>query len=586
MPFSAKIDAHPPGIGRPAAVIELHAVSLSLTAPFIALLSLPLRFLSEFSPNIQKQACIRPCRRTNRKTSRSRTKSRPPRRRKSAIQRVREARDQLTSTTGTRATFDYELLRQFADNRVSASLMILMLVLTVGFMSSFWTGVETAGIWTAGGAGHSRRHHHQMPAVPRRRASRHEPARLADAFHHPRSLLWSCLDVQPHQSPVGVDERSSTFMLFIMLLIVAVSSMLSASLPIAAFAATMPVTFAVALNFALRGTFQNYVLAIMALVAQGFFMLLIQRLYSSGVATLVARAEKDALIGELEEAKDNAEQARRRAESASVAKSQFLAQMSHELRTPLNAILGFSEVMKTEVFGAHAVPAYKEYSNDIHTSGQHLLNLINEVLDLSRIEAGRYELNEEAISLTAVVEDCHHLLRLRAENRGIAIHQVFEPNLPRLWADERAIRQVCLNLMSNAVKFTPPGGEIWLKVGWTAAGGQYMSVKDTGPGIPEDEILDRAVEIRPGLERDQIGGARHRPGPADRQEPDRAARRHIHAQIKGAHRHRTDRDLSARARDGGARADHRFRAADPAADRAGRKAQAEALAVPPARLEP
>ena len=87
-----------------------------------------------------------------------------------------------------------------------------------------------------------------------------------------------------------------------------------------------------------------------------------------------------------------------------------------------------------------------------------------------------------------VVEDCHHLLKLRAQNRGITIHEVFEPDLPRLWADERALRQICLNLLSNAIKFTPSGGEIWLKVGWTAAGGQYMSVKDTGPGIPEEEI--------------------------------------------------------------------------------------------------
>jgi two-component system cell cycle sensor histidine kinase PleC len=162
--------------------------------------------------------------------------------------------------------------------------------------------------------------------------------------------------------------------------------------------------------------------------------------------------------------------------------------MSHELRTPLNAILGFSEVMKGEIFGPHTVPAYKEYSNDIHDSGQHLLGLINEILDLSRIEAGRYELNEEPVMLTVVVEDCHHLLKLRAQNRGITVHNVFEADLPRMWADERALRQICLNLLSNAIKFTPPGGEIWLKVGWTAAGGQYMSVKDNGPGIPEDEI--------------------------------------------------------------------------------------------------
>jgi two-component system cell cycle sensor histidine kinase PleC len=87
-----------------------------------------------------------------------------------------------------------------------------------------------------------------------------------------------------------------------------------------------------------------------------------------------------------------------------------------------------------------------------------------------------------------VVEDCHHLLKLRASNRGITIHEMFEPDLPKIWGDERAARQICLNLLSNAIKFTPQGGEIWLKVGWTASGGQYMSVKDTGSGIPEEEI--------------------------------------------------------------------------------------------------
>jgi two-component system cell cycle sensor histidine kinase PleC len=90
--------------------------------------------------------------------------------------------------------------------------------------------------------------------------------------------------------------------------------------------------------------------------------------------------------------------------------------------------------------------------------------------------------------LALVVEDCHHLMKLRAKNRNIVIHELFEPDLPRVWADERALRQICLNLLSNAIKFTPQGGEIWIKVGWTASGGQYFSVKDTGPGIPEDEI--------------------------------------------------------------------------------------------------
>jgi two-component system cell cycle sensor histidine kinase PleC len=238
-------------------------------------------------------------------------------------------------------------------------------------------------------------------------------------------------------------------MLFVMLLVVAVSSMLASSVPIAVFAATMPVSAAVALEFALNANLHDYVLSIMALTAQGYFSLLTHRLYSTMLATLEARAEKDALIGELETSKAISDEARRRAEAANVAKSRFLAQMSHELRTPLNAILGFSEVMQTEIFGPHSVPAYKEYSGDIHNSGVHLLGLINEILDLSRIEAGRYELNEEAVTLAHVVAECSHLLQIRAKNRSLTIHQVFEDDMPRLWADERAARQICLNLLSN-----------------------------------------------------------------------------------------------------------------------------------------
>jgi two-component system cell cycle sensor histidine kinase PleC len=203
-------------------------------------------------------------------------------------------------------------------------------------------------------------------------------------------MAWTFILIHP----IGADEQSGTFMLFVMLLVVAISSMLASSLPVAVFALTLPVTMAIALDFVFKGTLRDYILAIMALAAEGYFSLLAYRLYSTTLATLEARAEKDALIGELEQSKSISDEARRRAEAANIAKSRFLAQMSHELRTPLNAILGFSEVMKGEIFGPHTVPAYKDYAADIHNSGVHLLNLINEILDLSRIEAGRYELNE------------------------------------------------------------------------------------------------------------------------------------------------------------------------------------------------
>jgi len=407
-------------------------------------------------------------------------------RRRDATKRVRWVRDRLTSTSGTPA-FDYELLRQFAQNRLSASLAILLLIATVGFLSGLWTGIVPSVAWMLVVFGIHTIITSQCRKFLREASGRIDIGRWRTRF----VILDLCFGVAWMSNVIAVvrvDEGASTFILFVMLLVVAVSSMLASNLPLAMFAATAPVTLAVALDFALRGGIHNYILSAMTMTAQAYFTMLAQRLYSTTLATLEARAEKDALIGELEQAKAISDEARTRAEAANISKSRFLAQMSHELRTPLNAILGFSEVMKSEVFGPHAVPTYKEYAADIHNSGVHLLNLINEILDLSRIEAGRYELNEEAVDLALVVADCHRLLQLRGRNRGISIHEAFEPELPRLWADERACRQICLNLLSNAIKFTPQGGEVWLKAGWTAAGGQYMSVKDNGPGIPEDEI--------------------------------------------------------------------------------------------------
>jgi len=408
-------------------------------------------------------------------------------RRRAATQRVRDARDRLTSSTGRRPAFDYELLRQFAHNRLSASLAILLLVGTIGFLSGLSTDAISAGMWTAGVS-----LLHGAMILSCHRFLGEPPGGIKIAAWRLRFILLDlCFGLAWMVNVIAIGKSatgSGTFMLFVMLLIVAVASMVASGLPMAVFAATIPVTTAVALAFVLKGGMHNYVLAALAATAEGYFVMLAYRLYSTTLATIEARAEKDALIGELEQAKAKSDEARRHAEAANIAKSRFLAQMSHELRTPLNAILGFSEVMKSEVFGPHSVPTYKEYAGDIHNSGVHLLNLINEILDLSRIESGHYELNEEAVSLTQIVEDCHHLLNLRAKHRGLAIHESFEPDLPRLWADERAVRQTCLNLLSNAIKFTPQGGEVWLKVGWTASGGQYMSIRDNGPGIPEEEI--------------------------------------------------------------------------------------------------
>jgi two-component system cell cycle sensor histidine kinase PleC len=401
---------------------------------------------------------------------------------------VRETRDLLTSTSGVKPAFDYELLRLYAEHRIGASLALFMLISLVGIASSLWTGGLGAVLWTLIAL---TIHSLNVAACRRFLAAPASPA-LMQRYR----ILFTMFDLIFGVSWVLIvnvlvglgAQGSGDFSLFAMLLVVAVFSMLAASIPSAVYAATVPVAAVVSLHYLLRGTPQDVVLAILTIGAEAYFVMVAGRLHIAAVSALEARAQLDTLIGELEQSKAKSDEAARRAEAANLAKSRFLAQMSHELRTPLNAILGFSEVMKNEVLGGHAVPAYKEYAADIHESGGHLLNLINEILDLSRIEAGRYELNEEPVSLVGIADDCNYLMKMRATNRGITLHTLFESDLPKIWADERAVRQVALNLLSNAIKFTPQGGEVFTKVGWTASGGQYLSVRDTGPGIPEDEI--------------------------------------------------------------------------------------------------
>jgi len=176
----------------------------------------------------------------------------------------------------------------------------------------------------------------------------------------------------------------------------------------------------------------------------------------------------------------------RQLEAASQHKSEFLANMSHELRTPLNAIIGFSEVLGERLFG-DLNEKQEEYLKDIHASGQHLLSLINDILDLSKIEAGRMELELTDFDLPTVIDNALTLVRERAGRRGIALHQAADEGLGQIRGDERKIKQVLLNLLSNAIKFTPDGGRIDVR-GRPVDGSVEVSVSDTGVGIaPEDQ---------------------------------------------------------------------------------------------------
>ncbi|MFT4089500.1 MAG: ATP-binding protein [Asticcacaulis sp.] len=180
-----------------------------------------------------------------------------------------------------------------------------------------------------------------------------------------------------------------------------------------------------------------------------------------------------------------------RAEAANQAKSAFLANMSHELRTPLNAINGFSEIMASEMFGQLGHERYKEYSADILSSGQHLLALINDILDMSKIEAGKFSLNFEPLAVDEVVDDTLRLIRQRAEKAGLKL-RVHLPQLPEIEADFRALKQVLLNILTNAVKFTPSGGSVTISAVSTD-NNVHLYIADTGIGI-EAENLTRLAK--------------------------------------------------------------------------------------------
>ncbi|MFC4351330.1 PAS domain S-box protein [Fodinicurvata halophila] len=205
--------------------------------------------------------------------------------------------------------------------------------------------------------------------------------------------------------------------------------------------------------------------------------------------TLESQAEElKRLAEDLEVARQDAERQGEVAEAANRAKSHFLAAMSHELRTPLNAILGFSEIIANESFGKNSVPEYTEYARDIQESGRHLLELINDILDLAKIEAGRLELHPVFLHVDEVLEPCLRLNRVRAQEKNLTMNMEIIPGAEQIRADERAIKQIVFNLLSNAIKFTPEGGSISVRISNTPAGEIAIAVSDDGVGIAKEDI--------------------------------------------------------------------------------------------------
>jgi signal transduction histidine kinase len=176
------------------------------------------------------------------------------------------------------------------------------------------------------------------------------------------------------------------------------------------------------------------------------------------------------------------------ADAASHAKTEFLANMSHELRTPLNAIIGFSEIIKLEMLGPLGTGRYRHYAQDIFDSGNHLLAVISDILDISKVEAGEFELYAEPTDLAEIVEQSLRLVRERAEAAGIGIDVTIDASLPQLLLDQRLIKQCLINLLSNAIKFSPEDGRVAVQAARGAEGSVLLSVADSGIGIAEDDI--------------------------------------------------------------------------------------------------
>ena len=307
---------------------------------------------------------------------------------------------------------------------------------------------------------------------------------IAACWATPLFLLWS-----------NASDLQHVYIVASLMAVVAARIMISANFMPVIIAGTGLITFALALRCLTETGYLYSGLGALAIGCQIFFVMVARKLQDTARDMLIFKAQKEELISKLIVERDRAQAAtaeaereKQRAEEASKAKSQFLATMSHELRTPLNAILGFSEIIGREMFGRHEVSAYKTYANDIHNSGSYLLSLVNDILDLTRIEAGRRDMRDEPLIVIDSLEDVKNFVAFRLAEKSQTLTFDIPAVLPKVMADHRAVRQIWINLLSNAAKFSPKGGEITVKAVHRETGEVAVSFIDNGPGMPEEEI--------------------------------------------------------------------------------------------------
>lgn len=386
-----------------------------------------------------------------------------------------------------------ELLELFLRNQLKLAPVMPLISLCLGFVAAPWYGWQVVAPWMLGAIGTSLIQVYLCNYYFRSKALHGEAGRIVfgdwlgmvTATEFMQGLFW----VLPLFlfMPDGVPQHGA-FMVASVLAVAALRFLIANNF--------MPVLIAgtgiIVLGAALRcisqvDAFYSSLGAILILL-EAFFLFVARRLQDTTRDMLVFRAQKDALIEDLRKARDQAEAERRKAERASQAKTAFLANMSHELRTPLNAILGFSEILHGEMFGPLKNETYKDYAADINTSGRYLLNLINDILDISRIESGRRDVMEQVITVREPLEHAIAFAELAAKDKELELKLVIDGVLPRLRGDMRALQQVVINLVTNAVKFTPRGGKVEVGAKRLATGALQIYVKDNGAGIPPEEV--------------------------------------------------------------------------------------------------
>ncbi len=381
-----------------------------------------------------------------------------------------------------------DLLEMFLRNQLLVAPVMPLLSLLLAITALQWVPLFTIATWLIGALGCNAiqlflcNHYFQRP---RSDAEQGEWIGMMSASELMQGTFWvlPLFFFWPEASPL-----QGTFLVAAIMVVSVVRFLVVSNFMPVLIAGTTIMTIGVALRCVSEGGPIYFGMTGLVITLEVFFLFIARQLQDTARDMVIFRRQKDNLITELKVERDRAETERHKAEQANNAKSSFLANMSHELRTPLNAILGFSEILERELFGPMTNNAYKDYAGDIHNSGQYLLGLINDILDISRIEAGRRDIREEPVQLLEPLRHAKHLLEINAVKKNMTIEIHVDAGLPKVWGDGRAINQIAINLLANAIKFSPAGGQTMLSATRNATGELMMSVKDNGPGIPPNEI--------------------------------------------------------------------------------------------------